>query len=108
MGLVLKETANYQERYVELAKPMTGAIAIALYYVLEDIDGDPSMKLSMSNTIATFICWVLGEQLIHRICMHFDLYTKPNAKNPLYRNLKTLASLGSSLGIIFASLNHFT
>ncbi|MFJ1269347.1 hypothetical protein ACD661_12335 [Legionella lytica] len=106
MGLVLKETANYQARYVELAKPMTGAIAIALYYVLEDIDGDPSMKLSMSNTIATFICWVLGEQLIHRICMHFDLYTKPNAKNPLYRNLKTLASLGSSLGIIFASLNH--
>ncbi|USQ15341.1 hypothetical protein J2N86_15380 (plasmid) [Legionella lytica] len=105
MGLVLKETANYQARYVELAKPMTGAIAIAIYYALEDIDGDSSMKLNLSNTIATFICWVLGEQLIHRICMHFDLYTKPNSKNPLYRNLKTLASLGSSLGIIFASLN---
>jgi hypothetical protein len=115
MGLVLKEKkamekqfniySNYKARYVELAKPMTGTIALIIYYVLEDIDGDPNMKLNLSNTIATFICWLLGEQLLHRICVYFDLYTKPNAKNPLYRNLKTLASLGSSLGVIFASLN---
>ncbi|MDR3503908.1 MAG: hypothetical protein P4L79_15135 [Legionella sp.] len=115
MGLVLKEqkaterqfniNSNYKARYVELAKPMTGAIAIVIYYVLEDIDVDSNMKLNLSNTIATFICWVLGEQLIHRICVYFDLYTKPNSKNPLYRNVKTLASLGSSLGIIFASLS---
>lgn len=115
MGLVLKEKkatekqfnsyCNYKARYVELAKPMTGTVAIIIYYVLEDIDGDPNMKLNLSNTIATFICWILGEQLLHRICVYFDLYTKPNSKNPLYRNLKTLASLGSSLGIIFASLN---
>ncbi|WP_058533847.1 hypothetical protein [Legionella saoudiensis] len=115
MGLVLKEkkaterqfniNSNYKARYVELAKPMTGIIALAIYHMLEDMDGDPGMKLNLSNTIATFVCWMLGEQLIHRICIHFDLYTKPDSKNPLYRNLKTLASLGSSLGVIFASLS---
>ena len=115
MGLILREkkptkeqpnfTNNYKARYVELAKPMSGAIALIIYYLLEEFDDDPDLRIKMSNTIATFICWVLGEHIIHHICVYFNLYTKPNSKNPLYRNLKTLSSLGSSLGIILAALS---
>lgn len=112
MGLIVKEKKptveqlnnNYEARYVELAKPMGGPIALIIYYLLGGINDDPDMKIKLSNIIATFVCWVLGEQIIHRICVYFNLYTKPNSKNPLYRNLKTLSSLGSALGIILAPL----
>ncbi|WP_298623785.1 hypothetical protein [uncultured Legionella sp.] len=120
MGLILKEeknssekelniksniTDNYKARYVELAKPMGGAIALAIYYLLGDVNDDPDIKIKWSNAIAPFICWILGEQISHRICVYFNLYTRPDSKNPLYRNLKTLSSLGSALGVIIASLS---
>lgn len=112
MGLILKPTTeqlknnnNYKARYVELAKPMAGALAVAIYSLFEDMVDDPDVKIKLSNNIATFICWILGEQIIHRICVYFNLYTKPHSKNPLYRNLKTLSSLGSALGMLLASLS---
>jgi hypothetical protein len=115
MGLILKEqkpreekqniSNNYKARYAELAKPMGGSIALVVYYLLGGINDDPDINIKLSNIIATFMCWVLGEEIIHRICVYFNLYTKPNSKNPLYRNLKTLSSLGASLGIIIASLS---
>jgi|GEM_PF-3695372 len=110
MGLIIKKESqaekqrnlNYKARYVELVKPMAGATALAIYYMLE---GDnPDIKIKLSSNIAAFICWILGEQIIHRVCVYFNLYTKPNSKNPLYRNLKTLSSLGLALGTILASL----
>ncbi len=112
MGLILKPTdeqlknnINYKARYVELAKPMAGALTVAIYSLFEEMVDDHDVKIKLSNNIATFICWLLGEQIIHRICVYFNLYTKPHAKNPLYRNLKTLSSLGSALGTLFASLS---
>ncbi len=114
MGLILKLKQsveendinnNYKARYVELAKPAGGSIALVIYSLLGGINIDPDVKIKLSNIIATFICWISGEQIIHRMCIYFNLYEKPNAKNPLYRNLKTLSSLGTSIGTAIASLS---
>lgn len=99
------EINNYKSRYAELTKPMAGALATAIYSILGDIESDSSIKMNISTTIATFACWIVGEHLVHRFCVYFNLYTKPNAKNPLYRNFKTLSSLGVTLGVIAAALS---
>ena len=106
MGLIVrnKEQLNYRARYVELARPMAGALAVAIYSLLKDEMSDPDVEIKLSNSIAIFICWIIGEHIIHPTCVYFNLYTKPHSKNPLYRNLKTLSSLGSALGMLLASL----
>ena len=58
----------------------------------------------VDTTVSNFIGWVVGEHVIHRLCIYFNLYTETKSKNPLFRNVKTLASLGGSLGVSFAIL----
>ena len=99
------QTANYKIRYVELTKPFAGAILGGIKDELAQTTNEtgPSLIL-VSNTIANFIAWIAGEQIIHRLCIYFNLYVKTKSKNPLFRNFKTLASLGAALGIILATL----
>ncbi|EHL30795.1 hypothetical protein [Legionella drancourtii] len=100
---VNNQTEAYRVRYIELTKAIAGAFLGCIYYLLTrttTLTGSPLVMVG--STLANFISWVIGEQLIHRLCVYFKLYTATKSKNPLYRNFKTLASVGFSLGIILA------
>jgi hypothetical protein len=94
---------GYRIRYIELTKAISGAF---LGFIICGLAGRTSLDESslgiVGTTIANFIGWLVGEQMIHRFCIYFNLYKESKSKNPLYRNFKTLASLGSSLGNTFA------
>ena len=93
----------YRIRYVELTRPIAGAVLGGINYGLArytDLN-DSSINL-VGNTFANLAAWLLGELIVHNLCLKFNLYTESTSKNPLYRNFKTLASLGYSIGSIFA------
>lgn len=99
------QTAAYKIRYIELTKAIAGAFLGSIYYFLArttPLTDSPLMLVG--GTIANFIAWFIGEQLIHRLCVYFNLYTTTTSKNPLYRNFKTLSSVGFYLGIMLALL----
>ncbi len=102
-AISILQSENYRIRYVELIRTIGGAFLAWIYLFLSrngSITGAPLMLAS--STIANFMAWVIGEQIIHRLCLYFNLYTETRSRNPLYRNFKTLASLGFSLGILLA------
>ena len=96
----------YSIRYVELTRPIAGAFLGGIdYEVAQYTNLTGSSLILVGNTIGNFIAWLIGEQIIHRLCVYFALYTETKSKNPLFRNFKTLASLGISLGTICATLS---
>ncbi len=96
----------YSVRYVELTRPIAGAFLGGIDYELAQFTNLTNSNLILvGNTIGNCIAWLVGEQIIHRLCVYFTLYTETNSKNPLFRNFKTLASLGVSLGTICATLS---
>jgi energy-converting hydrogenase Eha subunit A len=100
---VSRQNENYRVRYVELARAIGGVFLGFIYFILtRSTTLTGSTLMLVGNTIANFMGWLIGEQIIHRLCVYLNLYTPTTSKNPLYRNFKTLASLGFSLGIIFA------
>lgn len=98
-----KQTEAYKIRYVELTKAIAGAFLGSIYYLLAHTTPLTGSSLMLvGGTIANFITWFIGEQLIHRLAVYFNLYTTSTSKNPLYRNFKTLSSVGFYLGIMLA------
>ena len=97
------QIANYRIRYVELTKPIAGALVGLIDYEIAHVTRltDSSLMI-IGFTIANFLGWCIGELLIHRFCLYFNLYKESKSKNPLFRTFKTLASLGTALGIILA------
>lgn len=93
------QTAAYKIRYIELTKAIAGAFLGSIYYFLaRTIPLTDSPLMLVGGTIANFIAWFIGEQLIHRLCVYFNLYTTTTSKNPLYRNFKTLSQRRFLLG----------
>ena len=98
----------YRIRYIELAKAIAGLFLGSICFILTcttSLTGAP--LLVVGATLANLIALLIGEHIIHRLCVYFNLYTETKSKNPLYRNFKTLASLGSSVGVLLAMMLPF-
>jgi len=94
---------NYKIRYIELSRPIAGAVlGVINYELVKATDLNDSSVIMVGNSIANFGAWVLGEKIIHPICVSSNWYIESKSKNPLYRNFKTLASIGTSIGTIFS------
>lgn len=101
-------TESYRIRYIELIRAIAGAFLGCILYLLTCTTTlTDSPLLLVSSTLANLIGWILGEQITHRFCLYFNGYTATKSQNPLYRNFKTLASLGVSCGALFAMVWSF-
>ena len=61
--------AAYGVRYIELTRPIAGAFFWCIHQEVVLHTGlTGSSLLLVGSSIANFIAWLIGEQIIHRLC----------------------------------------
>lgn len=102
---------NYATRWIENSR-FLGASARLPYDYIKETRIDPTNPTIIDSQVQTGT--VIGNStglffglFIHFICVKFKLYT-PYSVNPLYRNFKTLANVGGTVGTLIANLLPFS